>query len=741
MKNQFNYKSNKKLKLTIGMIVKNEEAKLRRCLESLKPILSNLDSELIIVDTGSTDRTVSIANEYANKVIETEWKNDFAAARNMSVAQAQGEWYMFVDADEFLDEECANEIVAFFKTNEYKGFNGAMLTLRNYFNADKTSYMDSMVLRFSPINGKALFKGKIHEFIDYSEPIKLFKFLGHHDGYIFEDQEGKQAKHERNLKLLLEEFESDKHNLHLIWHLTIQYLFVHDYYNTIKYTDIGIQSRTINSNTSYLVSFYATKMLALYRQNDWNKITEVYDEFNTLKLPAYFSKIDIHGFAVIAYTALCDYQEAYDAFKKFMSIYDDFLNKNHKTQDLLFREIYFAKLKSRLSTIFLAASTSASELEKYDEALSYIEMFSYDVDDAEHTLENEVTAIKVNINAINNTKQFNKFPSLYKLAKESSNKDLLGILAMYFESCYMKNINCLEIFTAFHEDCLLGKNEDDYLKIFELRYYEITSDEKLNDAIAKFLSRDFVKSAYINDVLYIALKHGIDIAPVLREIDIQDIASYVGVIFHKYPKISLSIKSYIESQTDEFWNTIKGTIFAATLLEQAILIIFEKGKTDDEFCCDRNEFITMLLIYAEKVFSYVKCVYNSSILNDEGIVNISKPYRFAYYFSLAEKHMEAGESEKYISYLRKATDAFELMEGPVGILLEALRDRLAEKLEAKNKINNEFFKYAESVKANIRFLIRKGELDSARQLIVAYRQLNPSDIEIEGILKLLEVNS
>ncbi len=87
--------------VSVCMIVKNEEKVLRRCLDSLK----GLYEELVIVDTGSTDSTKSIAMEYTNKVYDFEWINDFSAARNYAFSKCNMEYIYSVDADEVLDEE------------------------------------------------------------------------------------------------------------------------------------------------------------------------------------------------------------------------------------------------------------------------------------------------------------------------------------------------------------------------------------------------------------------------------------------------------------------------------------------------------------------------------------------------------------------------------------------------------------------------------------------------------------
>ena len=83
------------------MIVKNEEKILARCLDSLKGIYD----ELIIVDTGSTDKTKEIAARYTDLIYDFEWVDDFSAARNFSIEKATCDYIYVPDADEVLDED------------------------------------------------------------------------------------------------------------------------------------------------------------------------------------------------------------------------------------------------------------------------------------------------------------------------------------------------------------------------------------------------------------------------------------------------------------------------------------------------------------------------------------------------------------------------------------------------------------------------------------------------------------
>ncbi len=87
--------------ISLCMIVKNEEESLGRCLDSIKDIVD----EMIIVDTGSTDRTREIAASYGAKVLDFKWTGDFSEARNFSFSQAGCDYIYSADADEELDEE------------------------------------------------------------------------------------------------------------------------------------------------------------------------------------------------------------------------------------------------------------------------------------------------------------------------------------------------------------------------------------------------------------------------------------------------------------------------------------------------------------------------------------------------------------------------------------------------------------------------------------------------------------
>lgn len=92
--------------LALCMIIKNEEKTLQRCLDSV----SGFIDEIVIVDTGSTDNTLSIPFKYGARVINHEWKNDFSEARNKALEHVKSDWILFMDSDEILDQKTKDNL-------------------------------------------------------------------------------------------------------------------------------------------------------------------------------------------------------------------------------------------------------------------------------------------------------------------------------------------------------------------------------------------------------------------------------------------------------------------------------------------------------------------------------------------------------------------------------------------------------------------------------------------------------
>lgn len=117
------------VKLSVALITLNEEANLPRTLESVMPLVRDGDGEIIVVDSGSTDRTIEIAQSFGAKVFVESWKG-FAAQKNSAMAKASGDWVLQLDADEALEPELADEILIATDSGQLQGF---YIPRKNFF--------------------------------------------------------------------------------------------------------------------------------------------------------------------------------------------------------------------------------------------------------------------------------------------------------------------------------------------------------------------------------------------------------------------------------------------------------------------------------------------------------------------------------------------------------------------------------------------------------------------------------
>ena len=187
--------------LSIGMIVKNEEAILEECLQALEPLRRAVPSELIIADTGSTDRTMEIAEKYADTLFQIPWSGDFGAARNETLDRAQGEWFFYIDADEVLDADCG-ELIHLLQSEEAKKYQTISMVRYEYTDNTHSDYSTTHYLRIHRRTPENRFTRKIHESLIANQPICQLPTVVHHSGYQDEVIREKQL---RNRPLLEQE--------------------------------------------------------------------------------------------------------------------------------------------------------------------------------------------------------------------------------------------------------------------------------------------------------------------------------------------------------------------------------------------------------------------------------------------------------------------------------------------------------------------------------------------------------
>jgi glycosyltransferase involved in cell wall biosynthesis len=191
--------------------------------------VGNLVDEMIVVDTGSTDRTKEIATAFGAKVFDFPWSNDFSAARNFSLSEAKGNWILVLDADELISPidhpallnliKIHGKKVAYsFVTRNYVEKVDVVTWSSNdgkYEEESGSGWIPSEKVRLFPNDDRVQFENPVHEFVEHSLEkistlIKKCSIPIHHYGKLNEDKEKKKGEHYYLLgKKKLEESESD----------------------------------------------------------------------------------------------------------------------------------------------------------------------------------------------------------------------------------------------------------------------------------------------------------------------------------------------------------------------------------------------------------------------------------------------------------------------------------------------------------------------------------------------------
>ena len=325
------------MKLTIGMIVKNEEKWLDKCLSAIRPILDNIDCELIITDTGSTDKTIEIARKYTDKVLHFDWCDDFSAARNYGLKKANGEWFMMLDADDIF-RSCDN-IIHFFNSGEYKKYNAATYISRNIVKSNNgETYTDILAPRMVKLHADTQYEGEIHESLNtFAPPYKNISDIADHYGYLYENEEARRRKFERNSALLLKRYEKEKDTTPMLFiQLYEAYMSVGEYNAALEYLEEGIDlAKKIDSIV--LVALLFHKLSYYYTEKKYETALDIADEYFEMnkKIRPYPLSTDGEIYAVRA-RSLCElerYDEAIGAYKDFFNIYKDISNGKLATYD------------------------------------------------------------------------------------------------------------------------------------------------------------------------------------------------------------------------------------------------------------------------------------------------------------------------------------------------------------------------------------------------------------------------
>ncbi len=191
--------------ISLCMIVKDEEKYIERCLESVKGIFD----EIVIVDTGSQDKTISIAKSFGARIVFHQWQDNFSISRNISLEHATGDWIFILDADEWL---CQKSKVLFKDLIDKKDILGY-----HVFRKPHPDWTESTIVRMFRNLPELRFRGIFHETLMLSEEqrdrVLMSDLKIYHEPWTEKSEKSKSLRNIRILEKHLKEYPEDVYQI------------------------------------------------------------------------------------------------------------------------------------------------------------------------------------------------------------------------------------------------------------------------------------------------------------------------------------------------------------------------------------------------------------------------------------------------------------------------------------------------------------------------------------------------
>lgn len=513
-------KIQKQFKLSICMMVKDEEENLERCFDSIKNIISRKDAELIVVDTGSNDSSVDIIKRYTDKLYFHKWSNNFSEMRNITISYAKGEWIWILDADEELVDE-TKFLRLLDGPEKLSNYNTIQLIARNFLRKDGSKTSVTPLVRIFRNQNTFKFTGAVHNQPNYRPPILDTDIYFNHYGYFNDDKELMEKKFTRTSTLLKQEIKKNPNNTYYQYQLAKSYIMHGDYNDALKQIDKAyklMNQLNLNKQQVYITATYCNIALS-------NKMYE-----STIKLAKEGLKyredfIDLYYLLGKAYLNQFDYENALNAFKKYLFLYNrdsDLLCLKDSSLEIIYMD------QQSLDNVLYDLSQILIDQEKFEEAEEYFSKIT-----------NRSIQLKLAVPLFLTNKE--KLSSIYlelenfeekirfeQLLEEKRSK-LNETEKTELDSKFIKLDSSYGLFTRIRL-C----NDNNELKLLLSELIKVSELEKL--------------PVFYSEAFYIAIKNNLPVMRYLYKVPGNIIKLMVNYMVENFDNSINTIKSYLESQ-------------------------------------------------------------------------------------------------------------------------------------------------------------------------------------------------
>lgn len=699
--------------VTISMLISNRIDTVEKCFESFRPLLEQIPSEFIAVDTvgdEKSDGSVDIARKYADKIVHFEWCDDFAAARNAGLKEARGKWLIYLDDDEWFDD--AGPLIDFFSKPElYENYDRVSMMEHSYTSASQIEYNSSSFSRISVLTPGAKFVNPVHELLKgivYRNEYNIKETFVHHVGYI-----GKLSnkKTERNRKIMDNELEKNPDNLHL-WLQQIAGVGSNENEVLELSEEAVLELRRLGlsdwSNQNW-VEIFLYRMKSYARLKMWDKLDENVDEFlKNVKNPFF------RGIAAI--------------FELSRNLNDLGIEKANDWIHIYFEAVkYYVNRDEKEISYFFSGDIDKANM--YKLVIMYFNLCLKESDDSYSDIKKMIRDIPWNIFS---RKRSGVLASSLKYIIDNEDAETLAFLYNSFitdgriDEEFLQQLDRVDIGiesdTAQEKFDQLIESIDnvtsDSLWIKQHARKEVSEDELEQSLI------DETTFAYPNeDLIRICVKNGISPQKYVEKVSFEDFEKSVSAIVAKEEN-HLDRIPLFASEIEKNWeNSVQRNYLLAALRKRYIF----QGTMPLNKALEESE------KYCRNMIEYAKSIYLPELC-DSASVLLPKEIRFAILFEKSLKLKKSGALKECLAYLQQSLDVFNETETLIRRIIQEIELDQRKQI----KVYDEMARLSNQVKSQIIALISQGQNEVAAGLLKELKQITPEDSDLATLEKLCQ---
>lgn len=696
--------------VTISMLVSNRIDTVEKCFESFRPLLEQIPSEFIAVDTvgdENSDGSIDVARRYADKIVHFEWCDDFAKARNAGLKEARGKWLIYLDDDEWFDD--AGPLIDFFSKPElYENYDRVSMMEHSYNSATQIDYESSGFSRITVLTPEAKFVNPVHELLKgivYRNEYDLKGTFVHHVGYI-----GKLSdkKTDRNRKIMDAELEKHPDNLHL-WLQQIAGVGS-DADETLELSEKAVfELRRLGlsdwKNQDW-IEIFLYRMKSYARLRMWDELDENVDEFLKHVKNPFFRGLAAR-FELSRNLDDIGIEKTSDWIHIYFDAVKYYVNRDEKEVSYFFSSDINKANVYKIATMYFNLCLKESQ-DSYDDIKKMILDVPWHICSQKRS---DVLAFSLRQSINEEDKETVKFLCDAFMHDESMSKE-------FFKQLDRVDIG-IESETAQEKFDQLIESIDvssDSLWIKQHARKKVSEDE-----LEQSLS-DETTFAYPNeDLVRICVKNGIPPQKYVEGVSFEEVEESVGAIVAKeenhldrIPLFAAEIENVWQSSVQRNYllaSLRKRYIFQGTMVLNKVLDESEK--------------------YCRNMIEYAKGIYLPELCDSESEL-LPKEIRFAGLFGKALKLKKSGKLRGCLAYLQQALDVFNESETLIRRIIQSVE--LDQRKQAK--VNDEMIKLGNQVKSQIVALISQGQNEVAAGLLKELKQITPEDPDLATLEKL-----